>query len=517
MDPIELEIFKGLLSAIPEEMGIALRRSSFSANIKERLDFSCALFDAQARMIAQAAHIPVHLGAMPLSVRACLDDLQLGQGDVAILNDPFRGGTHLPDITLVSPIFLDKALIGFAANRAHHADVGGISPGSMTISTDVSQEGVLIPPSKLVVDGQLDQEWWQHLLSEVRTPDERAGDLRAQMAANRIGVERMLSLIDRYGHEVIQEAILTLLEYTERLTRELLHSLPDGVYRFRDQMDDDGVSKEPAAIEVAISIKGGEARIDFEGSSAQREGSINAVYAIAVSAVHYVFRCLLGSDVPSNSGAMEPIEVIAPEGSLVNARPPAAVAGGNVETSQRIVDVLLGALAEVFPQQVPAASQGTMNNLTIGGWDSERQRPFAYYETIAGGAGAAPYRAGTSAIHTHMTNTLNTPVEAIEYEFPLRVERYSVRSNSRGAGRFDGGEGVIRELELQADAEVAILSDRRRFGPYGLADGEEGRTGRNLLIVDGREEVLSGKVNRKLRAGDRIRIETPGGGGYGKR
>ncbi len=516
MDAIELEIFKGLLSAIPEEMGIALRRSSFSANIKERLDFSCALFDSEARMVAQAAHIPVHLGAMPLSVQACTEELRLEPGDVAILNDPFRGGTHLPDITLVSPIFLDGELRGFAANRAHHADVGGISPGSMPISTDVSQEGLLIPPSKLVVGGELDDDLWGRIMSEVRTPEERSGDLRAQLAANQIGVQRTLELMKKYGLDVVRGATNALLEYSERLTRELLAELPAGTYRFSDQMDDDGVTPEPALIEVAITIGAGEASVNFEGTSPQRKGSINAVYAIALSAVYYVFRCLLSSDVPSNSGAMEPIAVLAPEGSLVNARPPAAVAGGNVETSQRIVDVLLGALAQVFPDRVPAASQGTMNNLTIGGWDPERERPFAYYETIAGGAGATPQQGGASAIHTHMTNTLNTPVEAIEYEYPLRVTRYAVRSDSGGAGQFAGGDGIVREIELLAEADVTILSDRRRFAPYGLADGSSGRAGRNLLVHRGAEEEFPGKVSWKLRPGERIRIETPGGGGYGK-
>jgi len=515
MDAIELEIFKGLLSAIPEEMGIVLRRSSFSANIKERLDFSCALFDSDARMIAQAAHIPVHLGAMPLSVRACLEDLELTAGDVAILNDPFRGGTHLPDITLVSPIFFEGELHGFAANRAHHADVGGVTPGSMPISTDVHQEGILIPPSKLVLGDELNDELWSRIMSAVRTPAERAGDLRAQLAANHIGLQRTLALMQRYGPTVVHEAAAELLEYSERLTRELLSNLPDGTYDFSDQMDDDGVSPEPARIKVSITIEAGRALVDFAGTSEQRSGSINAVYAITLSAVHYVFRCLLSSEVPNNSGSLEPIEVLAPEGSLVNALPPAAVAGGNVETSQRIVDVLLGALSWVLPDQIPAASQGTMNNLTIGGWDAERDRPFAYYETIAGGAGATPQHPGASAIHTHMTNTLNTPVEAIEYAFPMRVTRYEVRANSGGEGRYSGGDGVVREIELLSEAEVTILSDRRRFEPYGLDGGKNGSVGHNTLITNDEREQLPGKFSRKLASGDRIRIETPGGGGHG--
>jgi N-methylhydantoinase B len=515
MDAIELEIFKGLLSAIPEEMGITLRRSSFSANIKERLDFSCALFDSQSRMIAQAAHIPVHLGAMPLSVQACIEELEFRPGDVAILNDPFRGGTHLPDITFVSPIFLDGDLLGFAANRAHHADVGGITPGSMPVSTDVHQEGILIPPSKLVLGGELNDELWRRIMSEVRTPEERAGDLRAQLAANNIGVHRTLELMQRYGLQAVHEAVAELLDYSERLTRELLTELPAGTYRFSDQMDDDGVTSDPAVIKVAITIDSGKAQVDFAGTSEQRQGSINAVYAIALSAVYYVFRCLLSSDVPSNSGSMEPIEVLAPKGSLVNASSPAAVAGGNVETSQRIVDVLLGALSQVFPDQIPAASQGTMNNLTIGGWDPERERAFAYYETIAGGAGATPHQAGASAIHTHMTNTLNTPIEAIEYEYPFLVTRFEIRANSGGEGRFAGGDGIVREIELLSEAEVTILSDRRRFEPYGLDGGQNGSIGRNTLLTGDERKQLPGKFTRKLARGDRVQIATPGGGGHG--
>ncbi|MFQ5921548.1 MAG: hydantoinase B/oxoprolinase family protein [Anaerolineales bacterium] len=516
MDGIELEIFKGLLSAIPEEMGVALRRSSFSANIKERLDFSCALFDREAQMIAQAAHIPVHLGAMPLSVQACMDELELEPGDVAILNDPFRGGTHLPDITLVSPIFLGGELFGFTANRAHHADVGGITPGSMPISTDVYQEGLLIPPSKLVVGGELNEELWARIMAEVRTPDERSGDLRAQLAANHIGILRALELMKKYDPDLVRTATAALLEYSERLTRELLIDLPAGTYHFSDQMDDDGISPESAVIEVAITIENGNAVVDFAGTSRQRQGSINAVRAIAVSAVYYVFRCLLRSEVPNNSGSMRPIKVLTPEGSLVNAIPPASVAGGNVETSQRIVDVLLGALAQVLPDRIPAASQGTMNNLTIGGRDPVRDRPFAYYETIAGGAGASPQRPGANAIHTHMTNTLNTPIEAIEYEYPLRVTRYAVRANSGGEGKFAGGDGIVREIELLSQAEVTILSDRRRFPPYGLAEGKDGQVGRNTLAREDSEEEVPGKISQQMKQGERIRIETPGGGGHGE-
>lgn len=517
IDAIELEIFKSLLTAIPEEMGIALRRSSFSANIKERLDFSCALFDAQARMIAQAAHIPVHLGSMPLSVQACVDALQFQPGDVAIVNDPYHGGTHLPDITLVSPVFLFGGArpFAFVASRAHHADVGGISPGSMPISTELSQEGIIIPPSKLHVGGKLNQELWEQIRSAVRTPDERAGDLRAQLAANAIGVGRTLELMEKYSPHTVERASEALLQYSERATRGLLAEIPDGTYRFQDRLDDDGVDPEPAEIQVSVTISGDRALVDFTGTAPQRRGSINAVYAVTVSAVNYVFRCLLDLDVPSNSGCMAPITVVAPEGCLVNARPPAAVAAGNVETSQRIVDVLLGALAQACPDRVPAASQGTMNNLTIGGWDTERGKPFVYYETIAGGMGARPGSDGVSAIQTHMTNTLNTPVEALEFAYPLQVRCYEIREGTGGAGRFRGGDGIVREIELLSDAEVTIISDRRRFGPYGLAGGKPGRAGTNQVQRGGITEELPGKVHLDAAAGERIRVETPGGGGFG--
>jgi N-methylhydantoinase B len=528
-DPIRLEVFKHLFASVAEEMGVVLRRTSYSPNIKERRDFSCALFDAAGQMIAQAAHIPVHLGAMPLSVQAAVAALKMGPGDVAILNDPYRGGTHLPDITLVTPIFINSVsplaprsplpaprLFAFAASRAHHADVGGISPGSMPIARELIQEGVIIPPLKLVEAGRVNQGLLDLLLANVRTPEERWGDLQAQLAANAKGSQRLGELVARYGASEVQSTMQGLVDYAERMTRRLLAGLPDGVYRFRDWMDDDGVDPAPAEIVVAIAIDGDEAVVDFSGTSPQRRGSVNAVYAITLSATLYAFRCLLGDDVPTNSGCLRPIRVIAPEGTLVNARPPAPVAGGNVETSQRITDVLLGALAQAAPERVPAASQGTMNNLTIGGWDPERGQPFTYYETIAGGMGARPGKDGADAIHTHMTNTLNTPVEALEYAYPLRVQRYEIRRPSGGAGQWRGGDGVRRDVELLADAQVTILSDRRVFAPYGLAGGQPGQPGRNVLIRDGNEEMLPGKITLAAQAGDVISVQTPGGGGWGE-
>jgi N-methylhydantoinase B len=518
-DPVRLEVFKHLLVSIAEEMGVALGRTAYSPNIKERRDYSCALFDAQGNMVAQAAHIPVHLGAMPMSVQACLQELEFAPGDVAILNDPYHGGTHLPDITLVTPIFKPGDaghLVGFAASRAHHADVGGMTPGSMPPSTELFQEGVIIPPLKLIEDGRLNRALLNLILANVRTPSEREGDLRAQVAANQKGHDRLLELTDKYGQAEVHRAMAALLAYAERMTRNLLEELPDGVYHFEDAMEDDGVSDDPAAIKVAIQIDGDQATIDFTGSSPQRRGSINAVYAITLSATYYCFRCLMDMDIPSNSGCLVPLHVIAPVGSVVNARPPAAVAGGNVETSQRITDVVLGALAQARPDRIPAASQGTMNNITLGGWDPVRQRAFAYYETIGGGMGARPTKDGASAIHVHMTNTLNTPIEALEFAYPFRVRRYGIRDGSGGDGNFRGGDGVIRELEILHEARLTLLTERRRLQPYGLQGGSPGVPGRNTLLRDGETIELPAKASLDVLPGDVISLHTPGGGGFGR-
>ena len=516
---VDVEVFKHLFCSVAEEMGERLRRSAFSPNVKERRDFSCAVFDHDGRLVAQAAHVPVHLGAMPLSVRSCLQRMTFVPGDVAILNDPFHGGTHLPDLTMVSPVFIeavsDPVLLGFVANRAHHADVGGTSPGSMPLSRDVYQEGVIFPPLKLVEAGRLNQSLWDVFLANVRTPRERAGDLHAQMAANRTGIQRLRELTSRYGWERVHEQMAELLIYSERLTRRSLATVPNGTYRYTDVLDDDGVDPDPIVIAAAVTIQDDEVVVDFAGSAPQCKGNVNAVYAMTVSATAYVFRCLLGLDVPGNDGCLAPIHVRAPEGSIVHARPPAAVAAGNVETSQRIVDVLLGALAQACPDLVPAASQGTMNNLTIGGWDHERRRPFAYYETLGGGAGAGRARPGASGVHSHMTNTMNTPVEALEYAYPFRVASYALREGTGGMGRCPGGDGVIREIEFLQEAHVTILSDRRQSHPYGLDGGGPGQCGRNVLIRNGRNTLLPGKTTLEVMKGDRLRIETPGGGGYG--
>ncbi|MCA9453603.1 MAG: hydantoinase B/oxoprolinase family protein [Nitrospiraceae bacterium] len=518
-DPIRTEMMKHRLVSVAEEMGARLQRAAFSPNIKERCDFSCAVFDASGNLVAQAAHIPVHLGAMPLSVQACLESLTLAPGDVAMVNDPYRGGTHLPDLTVVSPVFVEDTspptLLGLVANRAHHADIGGMSAGSMPLSQEIFQEGLIIPPVKLMVGHKKNDDIWRMLLANVRTPEERMGDLQAQLAANQIGGERMRAMAERFGAQPLLAEMDALLRYSERMTRQLISTVPNGCYRFEDTLDNDGFTKKPAVIRVAIMIEDDQATVDFSGTDTQRPGSINAVYPVTLSAVAYVFRCVLGLDIPANSGCLRPIQINAPEGTLVNAGRPAAVAAGNVETSQRIVDVLLGALAQACPDRIPAASQGTMNNLTIGGWDQRHNRPFAYYETIGGGMGAGPEYDGGSGRHSHMTNTLNTPVEAVEYAYPFRIARYAFREKSGGSGQHQGGDGIIRTYEFLQPAEVTLLSDRRVINPYGLEGGESGQPGRNRLKQNGEEQDVPGKCSFPVEAGDELTIETPGGGGYG--
>jgi len=527
-DPIELEIFKNIFHSVAEEMGAALRRTAFSPNIKERRDYSCAVFDSCGEVLAMGDHMPVHLGSMPMSVRTVLENLNLAPGDVAMLNDPFRGGTHLPDITLVAPVYVEhsrsKALPAFyVASRAHHADVGGAYPGSMGLCREIYQEGFRIPPVKLIRAGKTQADVLALLLSNVRTPVERQGDLQAQLAACHTGAERLREIARRYGFSRTRHAAGELLDYSEKMMRMFLQNVPRGTYCAEDYLDNDGVSGNPVRIAVKVRVAreprrpGNIVSVDFTGSDPQVEGSVNAVQAIAYSACFYVFRCLLMDDVPATAGLMRPIQVIAPEGTVVNARPPAAVAGGNVETSQRIVDVLLKALAQALPARIPAAASGTMNNLTIGGVDPRTHEPFAYYETIAGGMGARPNKDGVSGVHTHMTNSLNTPAEALEYAYPLRVRTYSLRPSSGGAGKYHGGDGIVREIEVLADAEVTLLAERRTRGPYGLSGGVDGTPGNAAVIrADGSSEALPGKFNTRLRKGERIRIETPGGGGWGR-
>jgi N-methylhydantoinase B len=508
--------------SVSEEMGVALQRTSYSPNIKERRDFSCAIFDPQGQMVAQAAHQPVHLGAMPASVQAALDTFpeSLRPGDMVILNDPYLGGTHLPDITLVAPVYVeeagDKHLVGFVANRGHHADVGGMTPGSLPLSTELYQEGLILPPIKLARGGRLNQEVIQLICRNSRTPEERRGDLAAQIASIRVGDKRLQEVAQRYTLADTLEHMAALLDYSERVTRQAIQRIPDGVYQVLDYMDDDGLTEEPVPIAVAITVTGDHMTIDFTGTSPQRAGCINAPQAVTVSACLYVVRCIVGDDAPANQGCLRPVEIITPLGSLVNPQPQRGVAGGNVETSQRITDVLLAALAQALPELIPAASQGTMNNLLIGGHDLTRDKPFVYYETIGGGMGARPTKDGISGIHTHMTNTMNTPVEALEFAFPLRLKRYALRRGSGGRGKYRGGDGLVRDVEFLSQARVTILSERRKLAPPGFHGGHHGQPGDNILLRGGYEEVkLAGKETLDVRPGDVLSIRTPGGGGWG--
>ncbi len=512
-----------MFTAVAEEMGATMHRTAFSPNIKERRDHSCAIFDARGRMIAQAAHIPVHLGSMPLSVSAAMKifaDDPAERGDIVILNDPYRGGTHLPDITTVSPIFVtqdgNSTLFGYAATRAHHADVGGMSPGSMPLSTEIFQEGIIIPPLKLVRGGTMDESILTLILSNVRTSEERRGDFAAQISAHRVGERRIAELMQRYGLETLLEMVAELLAYSARMTAVRLRQIPEGVHSFTDHLDGDGQDAERIPITVAVSRRHDRLRFDFARTHPAVEGNINAPVAVTLSAVYYVVRCLVGESVPANSGMYEAIEVHVPPGSILNPDPPHAVAGGNVETSQRVVDIVWGALAQVLPDQVPAAGQGTMNNLTMGGYDAERDRPFAYYETMGGGSGGGPTRSGASAAHVAMSNTWNTPVEALEFALPVLVERYEIRRGSGGDGLHPGGDGLRRDIRLLTPTQATVLAERRRVAPYGAAGGEPGLPGEDRVRHGGEWRSIGAKAALRLDPGDVISISSPGGGGWGK-
>ncbi|WP_082343984.1 hydantoinase B/oxoprolinase family protein [Sulfobacillus thermosulfidooxidans] len=523
MNAVKLEVFKHLFQAVAEEMGETLKRTSHSPNIKERRDYSCAVFDTDGKIIAQAEHMPVHLGSMPASVAAALEQFVLKPGDTVILNDPYHGGTHLPDVTLVEGVFVegDDHPVFYVANRAHHADVGGISPGSLPLATEMYQEGLIIPPILLRRQGKMNEDVLKLILRNVRTPDERLGDLSAQLAANQVGARRLLSYIQDHGLNAVQAYAKGLQDYAERVTRSLIQDIPDGYYRFEDFLDDDGQGHHHIAIRVGITIQGDHAMIDFSDSDGQVAGSVNAVRAITVSATFYAFRAVVYEDIPSNEGGFRPLTIVTRPGTVVDATVPAAVAGGNVETSQRIVDVVLGALAQALPEKIPAAGQGTMNNITLGGFDTrkgDRARAFAYYETIGGGAGAGPGWDGAHGVHVHMSNTMNTPIEVLERELPLRIESYRLRRDSGGQGRFRGGDGIVRIYEALTPITVTLLSERREFAPYGLGGGEPGKRGKAKLIPMGSHEPISlpGKWQGTMQTGDRLEIFTPGGGGWGK-
>jgi len=510
INPVTLEVFKHLILAIPEEMGGNLRRTAFSPNIKERLDESCALFDAKGRLIAQAEHIPVHLGAMPSAVEQVAADFpRLSPGDQVIVNDPYRGGSHLPDITLIAPFFWKGELKGYVVNRAHHADVGGKTPGSMPgSSSTLDEEGIVIPPTLFVTQGAISEDVLRVFQKETRNPDERIGDLNAQVGANRLGASRCIDFIRRYGETAFDSFVEAIIDYSSsRVTAHLL-ALPNGMSEASDNLDGE---TGPIRIMVKVKLEGDSFEIDFTGTAPQSEGNANAPISVTRSAVYYVLRCLIPADVPPNHGCYKTIRVKAPEGTLLNPRPPAAVSSGNVETSQRIVDVLLLALRDLFPDQIPAQGQGTMNNLALG-W-KER----TYYETIAGGMGAGPKRRGASAVHVHMTNTATTPTEVLESAYPIRVLKTELREGSGGAGLHPGGMGITRELLLLEDAVVSIQSERRRFPPKGIAGGNDAACGENLLRrTDGTEVPLPNRITFQASKGETIVVNTPGGGGWGR-
>ena len=495
MDPVTLQVMIGALRAACEEMGVVLVRSAHSANIKERRDASTGLFDARGQMVMQAEHIPVHLGAMPAAVAAVLDE-DHAEGDAWILNDPYRGGTHLPDITAISPVFAGGKLIGFAASRAHHADVGGVIPGSMPAdSTTLEEEGVVIPPTKLVSGGDVDQGVLDEITGRMRGRRQRVADLRAQLAANRAGANRLRELVDRYGASDVRTAMDETLDYAERRTRAAIEQLGGGERRAVDHLE---AREGDLELRVTATVEGSDLTLDFTGSADAHEGNMNCPLSVTLSACYFAVRVLADPDVPPCAGAYRPVKVIAPEGSLLNAKPPHAVVAGNVETSSRVADLVLAAFGR-------ALGQGTMNNLTLGSGD------FTYYETIGGGQGACPDADGPNAVHVAMSNTLNTPVEALELEFPLRAVEYAVRRGSGGDGKRGGGDGVVREIEALADMSYSLLTERRRHAPRGAEGGGDGERGRNLL--NGVE--LESKAAGTLRAGDRLRIETPGGGAHG--
>jgi N-methylhydantoinase B len=508
MDAIQLSIFSSRISAVCDEMGAVLRRAAFSPNIRDRLDYSCAVFDPQGQLCAQAAHIPVHLGSMAYVMSDLVQCRDWLPGDMVVVNDPFQGGTHLPDVTLIAPVFVDQQCIAFVANRAHHADIGAESPGSMPIGNRLEQEGLIISPTMLVKEGEIQQGVLDWISAATHDRAITQGDFSAQISANRSGVKRIVELLAGMAIDEWLNGLRILNDYAERMARAALEELPDGCYEFEDLMDDDGQGNRDIRLHVFVTLNADHVSVDFSGTDRQVQGNINCPLAVTAAAVFYVFRCLMDARTPACAGSFRLIQLVAPEGCLVNARPPSAVAAGNVETSSRIVDLVLGALAQAIPERVAAASQGTMNNLAMGARD--KQGGWDYYETIAGGMGAGEQGGGLHAVQTHMTNTLNTPIEIVEAAYPLRIRRYALRTGSGGDGRRKGGDGLLREYEFLAPAQVTLLTDRRRHSPWGLLGGSDGLAGENRL----NGKVLPAKVALAVESGDRLEICTPGGGGF---
>jgi len=520
LDSITVEVIKGALTYAAEEMGIVLRNSAYSPNIKERMDFSCTLFDHKKRLAAQAEHIPVHLGSMQLAVQKGLEKFKgkLENGDMILFNDPYISGTHLPDITLTCPIFHESKIVAYSANKAHHSDVGGKAPGSMAgDATEIYQEGIIIPPVKFVKRKSIDEEIASILLSNIRTPEMRLGDLRAQMAANLLGRQRVLELVDRYGVETLHEAMEDIMTYSERRMRIEMSKMPKGNYSAEDYLENTGTSSKKVKIKVTITIKKNQLIIDYTGTDKQVNGPVNAVLGVTLSGVHYALRSLTDPTIPMNDGCYRPAKIHVPEGTLMNPTPPAPVAGGNVETSQRNVDVLLKAFAQILPEKVCAACQGTMNNIAVGGINPENRKPWTFYETIAGGFGGRRGIDGVDAIHTHMTNTMNTPIEAIETVYPIRFLKYELRENSGGPGKWRGGVGLERSWMLLApSATLSVLAERTKIPPWGLYGGKNGAKGEHYIIKpSGKRIKLKSKCTIEIEKDDVFVVRTPGGGGYG--
>ena len=519
VDPVTLEVVRNAAESVAEEMNATLVRTAYSPNVKERRDCSCALFDGDGAMVAQAENIPVHLGAMPFSVRAALERFppdSLAPGDAVLLNDPFAGGAHLPDLTLVTPVFAGHDdPVAFVANRAHHADIGGSRAGGVSAdSTEIFQEGLRIPPVKLFEGGDPDEAVFDLLLANVRTPEERRGDLRAQRAANETGRKRFESLVERRGSGDLAVVLDALQDYSERRMRTALADLPDGQYRFEDVLDDDGRGTETLPVVVTVTVDDDSVTVEFEGTAPQTAGPVNAVRAVTVSATYYAIRCVTEPQIPPNAGCYRPVTIHTPVGSIVDPDPPAAVVAGNLETSQRVTDAVLGALAKAAPDRAAAAGQGTMNSVTFGGTDHRTDEPFTFYETQGGGAGASAGSDGMDGVHVHMSNTLNTPVEVLETTYPLRVRRYELREDSGGAGERRGGLGLRRDVEVRTEASFSLIADRHRHAPYGLAGGGDGERGAAYRIEDGTETRVPGKTAGTLAPGETLSIRTPGGGGY---